>query len=144
MATFWVSTKSPSTSTGTEPAGFSARNSGDFSPSASRICSSKGWPVQHRSMWIAVEQAPGLVYSFMQVGMRAGDAGRGGAGDGGSGARLEPLHPVEGVVADGRHLVGVGPAGIGDGMGGEMAGARHDFLALPRRQRPVALGVQGH
>src|SRR5690606_1049580 len=123
--------KSPSTSTGTAPAGFSARNSSDFSPSASRTWTSNGWPVQHRSMWIAVEQAPGLVWSFMRFGL-AGRRGR----RAGSGPRLEPLDPVEGVVADRSDLVGVGPARVGDGVRGEMARPGHDLLALAHRQRP--------
>src|SRR5690606_38899227 len=43
------------------PVGLSARNPGDFMPSASMTWTSNGCPVQHRSMWTAVEQAPGLV-----------------------------------------------------------------------------------
>src|SRR5690606_18865390 len=110
--------------------------------SASMTWTSNGWPVQHRSMWMAVEQAPGLEYSFMLIS-QAGGGGRTGPCRCGSGARLEPLHAVERMVADRGHLVGVRPAGVGDGMGGEVARPGDDLLALAYRQGPVALRVQG-
>src|ERR1700741_2896309 len=59
-------------------------------------------------------------------------------------ARLERLHFVEGVVTDRRDLVRIAPGGAGDAERGEMAGTRHDLLALAGGEGPVVLGFERH
>lgn len=61
---FCVSTQPSCSSTGTAPAGLSARNSGDRRCSRLTTTTSNGCAVQDRAMWSASEQVPGEVYSF--------------------------------------------------------------------------------